>query len=598
MDSLQPAANPSADRRLRRSDFLLLILLCTFLFGFSLVEHRVLTTHEAVHCLNVREMFQSGEWFIPTYGGRPWLERPPLPHWLTGVFASLCGDLNQEWSMRVGSIVISMLTVVIFAWTIAGIFGRVIGLMSGAILATTREFASYAVGPEADIFLACTVILINSIFLKLQFGLPKNSQTPCTFFGKRPPLVLLFFILLALTNWMKGPLFGMTFVMLPMAGYLIWTRSFVELKPFIWFWGWLLTVVVGAAWSVYALQRYPDILDLWLSDYGGRWESGYIGEPAWYYFVFQPWSLFPWTGPFFIGLTVRLHKVSGADASAGRFVCCWAIVPLLFFSLFKGKHHHYLLSCLAPCSVFCAVGAIKIWGWLRLLHARFRSPLFAAMLVGIPAALLVFALGRMIPGPGWVHWFAIISCPALAALLWRAICHREGRGAFNGLCAVILLIHCLMYCYRAEYLDRYRGDTAFLQEVNKTVSDDRPLLVVFDDHPLTSSWLMYYLGDRWSLLHNLTFLRDDRLDVPEVFLICRCKDEDLLKGFGKAELILKSSETRAEEWPGDRWALYSLRFHPHLERMNGNVRISPLQATGRKAGPYLTRSLAVESNHH
>ena len=66
---------------LRPADFALLGLLCLGLFGFTMAENQVLTTHEAVHCQNVREMWASHDWIIPTYGGRPWLERPPLPDW-------------------------------------------------------------------------------------------------------------------------------------------------------------------------------------------------------------------------------------------------------------------------------------------------------------------------------------------------------------------------------------------------------------------------------------------------------------------------------------------------------------------------------------
>ena len=76
-------------RSLRPIDALLLVVLCATLAAPALTDGRWLTTHEATHCLNVREMFDSGDPLIPTYGGRPWLERPPVPHWLTGLPAAL-----------------------------------------------------------------------------------------------------------------------------------------------------------------------------------------------------------------------------------------------------------------------------------------------------------------------------------------------------------------------------------------------------------------------------------------------------------------------------------------------------------------------------
>src|SRR5471030_1069702 len=112
MDSPQPIH--AGERGLRVCDYLLLLTLCTLLYGFSLIHPRIFTTHETVHCLNVREMFTSGEWFIPTYGGRPWLERPPLPHSMTATGVAIFGDLGLERAHRIGSIFIATLAVLIF----------------------------------------------------------------------------------------------------------------------------------------------------------------------------------------------------------------------------------------------------------------------------------------------------------------------------------------------------------------------------------------------------------------------------------------------------------------------------------------------------
>src|SRR5262249_54172169 len=154
----------------RSSDSLLLAILCAALAAPAFLDGRWLTTHEATHCLNVREMFDSGNWLIPTYGGRPWLERPPVPHWLPRIFAALVADASTTWAMRVGSVVAGMATMLAFAWAVAGCFGRRFGMMSGAVLATFREFAAYSVGPEADIFIGAFVTLAGALFLLAEFG--------------------------------------------------------------------------------------------------------------------------------------------------------------------------------------------------------------------------------------------------------------------------------------------------------------------------------------------------------------------------------------------------------------------------------------------
>ena len=134
MDVRDNSESIAVERRLRWTDVVFLLVVSLRLYGYSLVQHRVLTTHETTHCINVVEMFSNGEWWIPTYGGRPWLERPPLPHWITGGVAVVVGDVYQEWALRLGSILIGTLTVLVFAWAVTSALGRGIGVMSGAIL--------------------------------------------------------------------------------------------------------------------------------------------------------------------------------------------------------------------------------------------------------------------------------------------------------------------------------------------------------------------------------------------------------------------------------------------------------------------------------
>ena len=165
------------DRRLRPTDYLWLLVLCAALSAPALLDGRWLTTHEATHCLNVREMFDSGNFLIPTYGGRPWLERPPVPHWFTGAFAELFADTSTTWAMRIGSIVVAAGAVLAVARSVAGCFGRGFGVASGAVLATFREFAAYAVGPETDIFVASFVTLAGALFLRAESSGQESGVT-------------------------------------------------------------------------------------------------------------------------------------------------------------------------------------------------------------------------------------------------------------------------------------------------------------------------------------------------------------------------------------------------------------------------------------
>src|SRR5438874_4487447 len=117
--------------RLSAKDYFLLSLFCLILFSFPLFNNRVLTTHETVHCQNVREMIQDGDWIIPHYGGRVWMERPPLPFWITVAFVETFGD--NPLAYRLPPLVLGLWCVLLTAWMASVWYGRVIGLASGLI---------------------------------------------------------------------------------------------------------------------------------------------------------------------------------------------------------------------------------------------------------------------------------------------------------------------------------------------------------------------------------------------------------------------------------------------------------------------------------
>ena len=199
--------------------------------------------------------------------------------------------------------------------------------------------------------------------------------------------------------------------------------------------------------------------------------------------------------------------------------------------------------------------------------------------------------GKKIPGPEWVRWTVMAGWPTVAFLGWWAVGRRDGRQAFIGLCSLIVVVNALAYMHRSAYLDSYSEDSAFVQRV-KEKSVNRPLFVVADSHPLNASWLLFYLDGRPKLLHNVTFLRDDRIVAPEVLLVCRASEASTLQQYGQIVKLDQSVKTRGESGPQDRWAFYSLRFDPKLERYPGNIRISPMQATGRASGPFLGKEAA------
>jgi 4-amino-4-deoxy-L-arabinose transferase-like glycosyltransferase len=576
------------ERGLRRTDWLLLVLFCTLLYGYLLVDTRVLTTHETVHCQNVREMLRDHDWIIPHYGGRPWLERPPLPHWITAAVVRLTG-VEHEWGYRLSTALVALVIVLTVASTAARCIDRTIGLLSGLILASMQEFEHYATGPEADMFLCLLVTAALCLFARLEFSSDPTDSEDRGFLGRRSWKVLAFFVLLGLTNVAKGLFFGSTFIVLAVASYLVGNWDWKALRRYVWLWGWLACLLVASSWAFLAHRRFPDIVDLWKSDYLGRLNQGYMREPAYYYLLALPLVLLPWLLPALAGLVGPAGQRLPCRGTPERFLCCWALVPIAFFSLSQGKHHHYLLQCVAPWAVLAAMGTVRGWRWFLQTPSWLRHPATSFVLLAVPLGLSCVLFRHKLPGPLWVLPALLAVGPVILAVGWWAVGKDNPRLALGTFLGLYLLCHHLQAAYQTRFMNVYRQDLDFVARTRHQAEGEpqTPLFVIADFHPLNASWMLFYLGERAGLLHNSTFLSTDRVRTPEVLLVARADEEARLREYGTTTVLSQSRHSRYESIPGERWTLFRLHFRNDAPHYSAQVYISPMQATGRASGPYV-----------
>lgn len=576
-------------QRLRGWDYLLLCAGCLALFSTPILVGRGLSGHAAVIPQSAREMQAHHDWLVPTCGGYPWLERPPLSHWVFVALGSVVGGLQRDCIARLVPMLLSCGIVCLGAGMTARWFGRAHGLLCGFILATMWEFFGYAHNPEADILLCAVVTGAIALFVRLEFfGDPTAQDQKFSFVGRRPWPVLGLFVLLGLTNMAKGLLFGTLMAALPIAAFLLWNRELRAIRRYIWLWGWLVFAVLWLAWPLTVLQRFPDIVDLWHSDYVGRLNGGHIAAPRHYYLVVLPQVLLPWTVPALVGLWLTANSAFKQRGSAERLVWAWALVPPIVFSIPDGKHHHYLLQCLVPWAILASLGAMRLWQAIPSAPSWLRNPLLGALLFGGAADLAVWLLRAKIPGPAWIVPALLVFCPVYAfAVAWAAT-RRDGRLAAGSLFALVAAFYFLLWGYHTRYLNQYREEREFLHAVEARLDADRPLYVHFDTlHPLETFWLLYYSDDRAVLLHNATFLRDERIRHKEVYVLARGYERPELEQLGTAEVVLESHSARGLRSWDDRRTLFRVRFRDDLERCPVNVRVSPMQAVHRTPGPFL-----------
>jgi 4-amino-4-deoxy-L-arabinose transferase-like glycosyltransferase len=580
-------STPESAPGLRNRDFLLLLLYGLALFSFPLAFGRTLSTHETVHCLNIREMRLDGDWIIPHYGGRPWLERPPLPFWLTVPIVAVLGD--GALAYRLAPVLVALPCILLCSWIAALWFGRGVGLLSGLILATIREFTHYAVAPECDMFLCGVVTAALALFVHLEFRSARSPDEQGFLLGRRPKALLGFFCLLGLANLVKGLFFGDLLILTPVACWLLLGPDrWAMVRRYLWLPGWLAFAAVGSAWGVAAWLHYPDIVDLWKSDYVGRLNEGYMRESAWYYPVHLPWVLFPWGVAAAVGLYATRARALRCGRTPERFLWCWALAPVVVLSVPEGKHHHYLLHALVPWAVLAGLGARRILEYLPTVR-WLRTPWAALLCLGLPGeAALLLIVPRYLTPPGFLP-LALLLHPLVVFALWWVASRPDMVRGFVALFALLLAGHWAGHLHPVLVEKRYAGDLAFLEQVREQLPEDAPLMVLASKGPLDASWLLYYLEGRAALLHNLTFLRDKRLP-REVYLIGRGSQLGGLPEYGAGDRLAQSARSHDQAGPDDRYVLHRVRLHDHLARCDGAVYISPMQATGRTLGPELPAS--------
>lgn len=584
--------------KLTRRDFLVLGAFSLLLYCYACYGGRVLTQHEARLPQASIEMANAGEWLIPTCGGRPWLERPPLPHWLTIGIASVCGVWDQVWVFRIPNALAGVLSVLLTGWLGARFFGREIGLLSGLMLATSYEFVHYAWLAEEDIYLAAAVLVGMVLFVKLEFDAPVAHGQPSvdqlsidqqrlSLFGNRSRAVWIFFLVMGLSNLVKGLCFAAVMVGLSGGAWMLFSGNPRRLYRYVWFWGACLFVVTASWWIVAVSIQYPEMLQIWSGDLKNRTDGMYSRAPFWLYGQTLLWALLPWTLPAVMGMFETGKKAYREPASAERLLWCWAVIPILFLSIPSHKHHHYLVPCLAPWGIFAAIGARTLWLSVPQWPIWLRQPALSALVFGLPAAIALGVFRAKVPGPQFIPWVVALCIPVAVFAIGRALLDRNGRRCVAVLMTILVVGYCGAYSYHGLYIDRYRTEAEFLQAAAKEVPAGEPIFLNADGTILNTFRNLFYLGDRAKTLHNLTFLLDEKITSEEVYLIGRRDGEEELKNYGTAEEVLACRYIPRPSSTASQWVLYRVALDPGLPRYPNDVRISALQAMERVPGPFL-----------
>jgi hypothetical protein len=366
----------------------------------------------------------------PTIGGMPWLEKPPLPWWLTAAFGRLAGGIDEQVA-RLPSALAALGLILGVAVLAARHFGPTISLLAGAVQATTAWTVLRGRLAEADVLLACMIVWSIVAFDEMLVESADSSSAqvaPSQWRHAR----WVFFGLLGATSLVKGIGFGAVIVMSIVAGTLLWLRDGTTLRRRCFPAGWLLAFLLASFWPVLMIVRHgTGALTLWLMHVTDRLSGPtgpgpFASEPWWEYVPTVLAQALPWTPLALAGSYRSLRRALSRHATAvgagdqpsafqlprnvvvgDRLLWVWAVAPLALLALATVKNAHYAIAAQIPWSIWAALAIARLVVLLR--HRGWsRSKLRFAACAGFVSLALIYGMCLWLLAPWWnrrgVEW--------------------------------------------------------------------------------------------------------------------------------------------------------------------------------------------------
>jgi 4-amino-4-deoxy-L-arabinose transferase-like glycosyltransferase len=393
----------------------------------NLGSHGLWDIDEAHNAECAREMWESGNFIVPTFNYTLRTDKPAMLYWWIGLSYSLFGV--SEWSARLPSVLAGLCSLLLTYEIARRLFSSVTGLLSACILASTFMFSisSHAVTPDA--ILICMVQLTFFTWI-------------VAYDRRQPWWLLLTGCAAGLAVLTKGPV-GVALPGAVVVLFLLWQRDL----RFLYTWrtpnAISCCLLVALPWYIYVgiETRWEFIKGFLFTHNMSRFSAPMEGHqgPFFYHLIvilvaFAPWSIF-------LGPTIwnaARHKAISTTGKpwAIRFLLCWIGVWFLVFSIAATKLPNYVLPTYPPLAMLTGVFLVRWWKWSEAatpitwpIPAWFwRISLACFILIGIALLLAIPLVAgwipidvlaeRTIPNVVWLLPLALV--PLLAGwLTWK-----------------------------------------------------------------------------------------------------------------------------------------------------------------------------------
>lgn len=305
-----------------------------FLFFFLQHQIPLWSSDEGRFGEIAREMWASKNFIIPHFNYVAFLDKPVLAPVLTCLGFGFFGVSSV--TARLVPILSALLGLFLVHRFAKRAFDEKTADYSALLLLTTIGYV--LVGRFAVIDMLMTFFLSASLFSMF-----------LAFWEKKPALYLLAYLCMGLGFLTKG-LIGIVLPSGIFFVFLLWSRNLKELLRMKIFWGILIIAAVVLPWFLLAMKQKQDFFDVFIiQQHVHRFASGTFGRkrPFWFFVPILLGLGAPWT--FFIPAAVlQGMKEKERELQKVKFLLCWILGILVFFSIPKSKLPYYILPATVP----------------------------------------------------------------------------------------------------------------------------------------------------------------------------------------------------------------------------------------------------------
>ena len=359
------------------------LLLVAFAVGFGIGDYGLIEPDEGRNAEVAREMAVTNNYVLPHLNGLPYLDKPVL------FFAAVAAAIEvfgvNEFAARLASLLLGLATAALTGWFACRFWGR----DAAVVAATATATAPLALG-LSRIVIMDTMLSFFAVLAMISFfiAVEKRAETSQELSIRLPWYVwtLIAWAAMGLGVLTKGPV-AFAVPLLVAAPYAVWRRASLAvwhpLGPVM-----MLGLALPWVWAV--SREIPNFLHyVMVTETWARMTTDELRrtEPVWFFVPVLLAGTFPWSIVALSNLRSRWALEEPFDRKLRLYLLLWLVVPLIFFSLSRGKQEQYMLPLVPAVALLVASRwtdrpkgvrfAAAIWGLLGL-------SMLAVVALGVP----------------------------------------------------------------------------------------------------------------------------------------------------------------------------------------------------------------------